>query len=518
MRHTGRSIESAANGEQSGNRHAVPAVPAWLAILVCGLLVGLPYALPLLLSLMRPGFLPRAYDLEEVYYSLRVVEASRGASLGNPYLAGHEAAAIYMPEMVERGLALAARALHVAPLNLLALSRVFFPVAIFFVLYDLSRKLGAGRRFAVLAAACAPLALGPHGFGFLRYFRTVSPASHVLLMLLAVWLLWQVRCRRSAAFVCLAGAAVGLLFYAPPYYWSFVLGALLLLVVSEKQRQTRIALLATLLLGLVLGLPYLFHAVAIKDLPAVRAALAFNLLLAPGRRPDAGCLLRFAIGMFVAGWVLLWRARLGPPARFLLPFLLLGSFLPIQSLFTNRQMQSQHWSSCLVPFCGIAAFLLLEKSRLSSEKLVLLAGLLLFSGALLSQAVAYRQWLASLPDNPDLWLDQRTPETIAWLNANTPPGSVVLARGDVSCALPVFTRNKVYWYEYAQQYAMEESEAIARRWQARSWPSAPLPLSYRADYYLGMGNRDCRLGTGSPVYENPQEATCLYAIHGGHGK
>jgi hypothetical protein len=214
----------------------------------------------------------------------------------------------------------------------------------------------------------------------------------------------------------------------------------------------------------------------------------------------------------------LWRARLGPPARFLLPFLLLGSFLPIQSLFTNRQMQSQHWSSCLVPFCGIAAFLLLEKSRLSSEKLVLLAGLLLFSGALLSQAVAYRQWLASLPDNPDLWLDQRTPETIAWLNANTPPGSVVLARGDVSCALPVFTRNKVYWYEYAQQYAMEESEAIARRWQARSWPSAPLPLSYRADYYLGMGNRDCRLGTGSPVYENPQEATCLYAIHGGHGK
>ena len=467
---------------------------------------------------MRPGFLPRAYDEEEVYYCVRVVEASRGASLGNPYLAGHEAAAIYMPEMVERGLALAARALNVAPLNLLALSRVFFPVAIFFVLYDLSRRLGAGRRFAVLAAACAPLALGPHEFRFLRYFRTVSASSHVFLMLLAVWLLWQVRCRRSAAVVCLAGAAVGLLFYTPPYYWSFVLGALVLLVVSEKQRQTRIALLATLLLGLVLGLPYLLHTMAIKDLPAVRAALAFNLLLAPGRRPDGHCVLRFAIGMLVAGWVLLWRARLGPPARFLLPFLLMGGFLPIQNLFTNRQMQSQHWSSCLVPFCGVAAFLLLEKSRLSSEKLVLLAGLLLFSGALLSQAVAYRQWRASLPDNPDWWLDQRTPETIAWLNANTPPASVVLARGDVSCALPVFTRNKVYWCLWAAQYTLEESEALARRAQARSWPSAPLPLSYRADYYLGMGNRDCRLGTGSPAYENPQEATCLYAIHGGHGK
>jgi hypothetical protein len=519
MRHTGQTIESAANGVQIGNRHAVSAYPARLAVSACGLLVGLPYALPLLLSLTSPGFLFRAYHPEEVYYSLRVVEASRGGSLGNPYLAGHEAAAIYLPEMVERGLAFAARALNVAPLNLLALSRVLFPVAIFFVLYDLSRRLGAGRRFAVLAAVCVPLALNlGREIHFLRYFRTVSPSSHVLLMLVAVRLLWQVQCRRSVAVVCLAGAAVGLLFYTPPYYWSFVLGALVLLVVSEKQRQTRIALLTALLLGLVLGLPYLFHAVAIKDLPAVRDALALNRLLMPGRWPDAGCLLRFAIGMFVAGWVLLWRARLGPPAHFLLPFLLAASFLLIQDVFTNLHMQSGHWRNCLAPFCGVAVFLLLEKSRLNPEKLFALAGLLFFIGALLSQAAGYRQWRASLPDNPGLWLDRRMPETIAWLNANTPPGAVVLSREDVSCTLPLFTHNKVYWCEYAQQYALEGSEALARRWQARSWASAPLPLTYRADYYLGIGTGGCQLGTGSPVYENPQEATCLYAIHGAHGK
>jgi len=346
----------------------------------------------------------------------------------------------------------------------------------------------------------------------------VSPFSHVLLMLLAVRLLWQVQCRRSAAVVCLAGAAVGLLFYTPLYYWSFVLGALFLLVVSEKQRQTRVALLTALVLGLVLGLPYLFHAVAIKDLPAVRDALAFNWLLIPGRGPEAGCLLRFAIGMFVTGWVWLWRARLGPPARFLLPFLLAASFLLIQDVFTNLHMQSGHWRNCLAPFCGVAVFLLLEKSSLSPEKLFALAGLLFFIGALSSQAAGYKQWRASLPDNPDLWLDRRMPETIAWLNANTPPGAVVLSGEDVSCTLPLFTHNKVYWCYFAQQYAMEESEAIARRWQAQSWASAPLPLTYRADYYLGIGNRDCRLGTGSTVYENQQEATCLYAIHGAHGK
>jgi hypothetical protein len=479
------------------------------------LLIGLLYSLPLLLSLIRPGFLLRVYAPDEFYYNLRVVEAYRGSRLGNPYLLGRESAVIWLPEMVERGLALAAHALHLAPLNLLALSRIFFPVAIFLVLYDLSRRLGASSRFALLAAASGPLAMSPANIVFLRYFRTVSSSSHVFLMLLAVRLLWQVQCRRSIVGVCLAGTAVGLLFYVPLYYWTFAMGAILLLVISEKQRETRIALLATFLLGLVLGIPYLLHTMAIKDLPAVRDALAWNWLMLPGRLPDGpSCVSLSVIGMLLSGWVWLWRARLGPAARFLLSFLLVGSFLPIQNLVTNLHMASWHWAFFVAPFGGIATFLLLEKSRLNTPKLLALAGLLLFVGALLCQTMTYRLWLAYLPEYPELWLDHHIPETIAWLNAGTPAGSVVLARETVSCALPIFTHNKVYWCEVAGQYALEDSEALARAKQAESWGATPLPLSYRADYYLGVGNQECRLRAGSPVYENQREATCLYAIHG----
>jgi len=212
--------------------------------------------------------------------------------------------------------------------------------------------------------------------------------------------------------------------------------------------------------------------------------------------------------------VWLWRARLGPAARFLLSFLLAGSLLLIQNLFTNLHMQSLHWFFFVPPFCGIATFLLLEKSRVNAPRLLVLAGLLLFVGALLCQTMTYRLWLASLPESPEFWLDRRMPETIAWLNAGTPAESVVLARDGVSCALPIFTHNKVYWCGGAAQYALEESEALARRTQAESWGATPLPFSYRADYYLGVGNQECRLRAGSPVYENRREATCLYAIRG----
>src|SRR5258708_5462951 len=149
------------------------------------------YVAPLAAWYVHSHHLLVAVYSDELLYSARVVDAYRGGSMASPFLAGHEQASDYMPQMTERAIAGAAHLLGISPLAALAAMRVILPTAIFFLLFSLARNLGIADPMAAIAGGLATLAtsqipaLSRDLPIFPRYFRTVSPAAHVALTLIA---------------------------------------------------------------------------------------------------------------------------------------------------------------------------------------------------------------------------------------------------------------------------------------------------------------------------------------------
>lgn len=476
-------------------------------------LVLLAYALPLLWVAARTGHLPNLFYEDEVIYSARVLDAYRGGPLANPYLAGHENAPRYMPEIAERTFAVLAHATGISALTILALSRVAVPVLIFACMWAAARAMGLGPRLALLAALLPELApssaaIGPH---FLRYLRLVSPGFYVLLLVMTLWLWKRAQNQPGPGTAVLAGAATGVLFYTPPYYWGFAMaGALALTLASPARRWFGIALA----MGLLVGAPALWHTFAIARLPEVQQTLHRLDLMTPGRTPDVFVLPRFA-ACLVFG-VVLWtqRRRLRANGVFLLAFLLTGTFLLIQNVVTNRHLQSYHWIECLIPVGALALGALMQHTRFSRGAFI--AIVLLAGASVTSQIGASLSREQDAARDPVRWRTElQVPATIAWLRAHT-PGSVLLAR-DYTDVLPLFLDNKFYVASYCDQHVLSDAETAARN-RGYDWdPQHPEPLAYRADYFLGFGSQ-CASSPLPVLYRNSAEATCVLDLRSTEAK
>jgi hypothetical protein len=476
--------------------------------------VLIAYALPLLLGWARSGHAPDLLFSDESIYAARVLAAYRGESLASPYLAGHDDAPRYMPEISERALALIASLTRTPPLTVLALSRVMVPLLIFFALWRLARGLDLSPPLALLAGLIAVLGLstnagGPH---FLRYLRLVSPATYALLLLIALhgWLrVWKRPSLKAALF---AGIAGGALFYAAMYYWSFAaIGAFVLALTSASSRRW---ILAALGISILIGAPALWNAAAVARIPAVQQTLHRFNLLTPGRSPDLFVLPRFvAAAVFCA---VLWtqRQRIGARATFLLAFLSPGTMLLVQNVVSNRHAQSYHWVECLIPVGGLAVAVMIEGTRWCRPALLHAAAMVIVVAGIASHAGAYFIWEDTARRDPLRWrLDRQIPATLAWLNANTPPRSILLLR-DYQNAFPMYAANKLYFAYYAGQHVLSDREFQHRRDSAEQFdPAHPAPLPYPADYYLGFGER-CAAPALPVLYRNSAEGTCVLDLRG----
>jgi len=450
------------------------------------------YSLPFVLSRLRQDPFPYVAVSDEKIYLARVADAYRGGTLRNPYLAEYQHAEQFMPELGERLLASVAHAAGVAPLRVVAVSRVLFPICIYLILWSLARALEIEPRLAMLAAMLPPLAPTISWLGapvmdalFERYFRAISPGLYVLLLALALrtmlWA-WQETSWRAAV---LAGVSLGVLFYTPPYYWSFTFLATVWLAIIARGRQ-RTAMLIPIAMALLLACPSLAGTLHRARAADVQAVLVRQELLTPGRTPDAGAPRIFLVGVLMILAVWLGRRALGATARFLLPFLCVGTFLTVQNVVTNRHLQSNHWVECLIPVWALAAVALLQlRGRAVSPTWQCSLAVILFAGAMAVQTGAFLAWERWQKESPEFWaLDARMPRTLLWLNRNTPANSVVLANPDIMDSLVLFTHNKVYWAAYADQHAIPDREVQART-KSLDWRPGHLP--FRVDFFLGTG-------------------------------
>jgi len=481
------------------------------------------YSLPFLMNRYRHGpFLNIAVDDEKIYLA-RVMDAYRGGSLGNSYLAEHQDAPRFMPELAERLVALTAHVTGLGPLLIVAISRVVFPVLTCILLWSLARGLGIGPRLAMLAAILPPLAptiswmaiINSRTTGYLRYFRAVSPAFYVVLLLFAlrlVLLAWRKPLWWTGL---LAGASFGLLIYASPiYFWSFAIGGTAWLAVQDSGR-VRATLLTSLAIALIVGLPHLLRASLQERGPDVHETLVRLDLLTPGRAPDEYVTRSLVLGVLLSAAVWLRRWRLGESGRFLFPFMCAGTLLMAQNAITNRHLQGYHWIECLIPVWSLAAVAFLQTSTESFRPVYFMALLaVLVAGAIFVQAMAYVQWEESRKEDAEFWaLDARMPRTLNWLNEHTPANSVVIAAPDVMDSLPLFTHNKVYWADYASQHVMPEWEVQARTQSLESWrPDGATHLPFRADFYLGTGPACLSPKAKLFLYRDIFEGTCVVSV------
>jgi len=421
------------------------------------LIVAAVYALPFAFAHGRIDvFYP-----DETYYAARVMDAYRGRDLRNPYLAGHEHSPKYLPELIERVLALTARVLHVPPLAVLAASRVVLAVALTIALTYFGIALGLSPGIATLAGACPALfppiltlfqtpGMGEHGF--LRLFRIVSPAAHMLLLVIALWCVYVAWKEGRWWQWIAAGIALGALAYVPIYYWAFAMLGTLILAIRRR------ALFWSLLVAAVVSLPHFIHATQVMWSPEVIETLARLRLMIPGRLPEPDVPRRLIENLIVIAALLLIRNR------FLLAFLIAGEVLLVQNAITNRQIQAFHFMHCLFVVWPLAAALVWQ--HFCGERRRFLNGAfaaLLVVSAVLVQWIAFANWEERMWERPQLYaLNRVMPETLAWLNAKTPPGSVVLAPPDVMASLPLYTHNKIYWAQYAGQYVVSDHEVAMR--------------------------------------------------------
>ena len=519
---TGAGVAGLSEATKGGQAPAGISQPLLAAVFV----VALVYALPLLISWVRGTGPLNISDYDDRIYLARILDVYRGGSLVNPYLIEHEHGPTFMPEFGERCFAGTARLLHVAPLRVVSAGIIVLPVGIFLLCFLLGRKLGLPPPYAVLAGLMLVLMpsitrilppYSPDQFGFLRYYGVgVSPASYVALLLAALVCIEHTWATRGRVWVLLAAGAVGLTFYTtPPYFWSFAWGGTLLLALSSGSEQRK-RLLAVAALSLCLGLPTLVRLLAGARPPEVQETLERLDLMTPGHLPDTLTTFLGFSTLALAAIVWHFRKQLLPAGTFLLPFLVGGGLLFFQAVVTGRRVQEFHWAHCVVPiaYITLAGMLHLWRSRLRRSWLLALATTVVFA-ATLTQAAGYFRLMQAQAANPLMWApDRAMPQTLAWINAHTPAGSVLLAKDpEEMAALVIYTQDKVYWAVFAEQHVISESEVRARMESLERWnPEHAFRLPYRADYFLGHRAECAGVPPAALLYQNPSEQTCLAAM------
>jgi hypothetical protein len=417
-----------------------------------------------------------------------------------------------MPELVEHVLARSIRATHMDPLRFIAITRVFFPAVIFLLACRLARELDLERPIALLAgflAVFAPsLSLGGYA---LRYFRVISPAAYILIVMIALVLVQRAWRSPNWYTACGAGAGVGLVFYTPVYYWSLVLLGLGLLALSSPGGARRV-LLASGALGIVLGSPSLLNSARLSADPIVRQTLLRVWVMVPGRALEPGVVPRLALGLALIALAWWFRTRHSGWAAFLLPFAVSGSFMLIQNLVTNRQIQAYHMINCLMPVAALVLAGCLQGVRARTGWIHLGIALVTVVG-LGVQISGYRSWVEHARTEPEQYaVNTAFSHTLAWLKRDTPAGSVLVWPPKMDATAPLFTSNHTYVSRYLYQYVIPSHELRARSEARKNWsPGRTFP--YRADYVVEQGARCVQWAPATTAFHDVSEDICIFQLH-----
>lgn len=381
-------------------------------------------------------------------------------SVGNAYLAEHKdkpPQQLFVSQIVLAQLTRLS-GLEVAQARILI--GAFLGLITFLAAYAVSYRI-LGSRMAGLVVAVFML------FGWYGNLmnRPISPQFIFIFWWLAIGALWELnRPDASRKQMVYAGGILGVLFYIYPYYWTWMVLFMALMVAGLwfVDRQKTFRWIGALMIGCIIGSGSLIMSLQASRLSEYSETMT-RLGMITTRFPSGfEVVLVSGLGLLASAW-LLYRRRIAQDRTMLFWIVALATSIVAvnQHLITGKNFEfSSHYDTQAVSIAVLLAFFLL---RLYPWRRLIYAWVLVialvnvwnsFYGLFsVSETTAYRQEYAPV---------------FAWLNHNAPADSVVYANSDLSYWIPVYTPHNVFSSRNAGFFLVSDAE-LERRFLAQHY-------------------------------------------------
>ena len=391
----------------------------------------------------------------ETYYAARVREVYDGdPTAASAFYGGNKDVPYLQPPLPEMTIAYPAKLLHIDPVTMFQLSRVFwgFAVAVLFFLFVLAITGNEVVSFVSTALAlfagailAAPWLLpdyfspASHGFEFLRFSRVINPQFTVSWFLIAFLCISEWLKHRKKSLIVGAGLSVIILIYSYVYAWTLALATMgfLTLWFLWKRDWKRIKDLAIFWAIALLGLiPYFIHLHATTTHPwFATSSLRMGLVISHAPVIGVWSLVFIAVAFL--------SKKVWPKKWPLLPALSLGAIVALnQHVITGSFIVPHHYHwyfiQPLASLFAVALVLTYFKTYLNKW----IAGLLVIFSLFIATV---QQW-GAYQGARDLWgrLQFAAP-VIAYIRDHAEPGDTVYASDkDILNMIPIYTSADVY--------------------------------------------------------------------------
>lgn len=406
------------------------------------------------------GVVPPFND-DELFYSARIQEVLDGyPTIGNAYLFEHKDSL----SLQFLGEYLLAQPLKIFGLSVVRgrfLYNLLLPSLSFLLAYLAFYRIIKSRFWAVIFSSFLFFGLYLNNF-----LRPVSPQLNFVFWLSQFIFLWElIKNGPLRKILVLNAVNLGLLFYIYPYYWTFYLVFLTILVgvYFIYSRELTFAIMKILAGGLILAIPYFVNSYFISRTLEYEETIT-RLGLIYSRFPSGA---RVILGAFVllVLFMLALRSKLikiDNPTLFFSGGIFAAAISMNQHLITGRNLEFSSHYRMLSIFFFIFSFAYLWKTYLgrnfSHKKLVssvlVLAALFIVAQNTYAYLNKYSTGVSSE--------DQKYALLFDWLNKNTPKDSVVYADNILSNLIPIYTNNNVFYSDNANLFLMADDEVLTR--------------------------------------------------------
>ncbi len=432
----------------------------WAAI-VCAVVFVVLLATPFICSRILLGSEFQGIESEvtddEAFYLSRIQDVIDGyPMIGNSYLAEHKNAPpqqLFVPEYVLAQLTrLTGFVVPYARIFIAALLECI----VFLLFYSVALKISESKTVALFSSLFFFFGLYPTAM-----MRPVSPQLNGIFWFFAVLALWcmldmHIMWRR----LVMASIAIGLLFYIYPYYWTWFIVFLVILIGTCWLRERRYALacLVTLAGVCIIGSGYGVLTYSASRSPEYVETMTRLGMIATRFPSGAVVLMITSISLGILLWLL--RSRVVACNRgtlFFIAAFLTSMIVVNQHIITGKNFEfSNHYTMQTISMAIFAFGFVWRHLAYKYRHYALIIGAIVTvsfvvvgSGRLLQQATTL---------SPQMAYRQDYAPVFQWLREHASNDAVVYANEDLSYWIPVYTSQNVFFSHNAGLFLVSDTE------------------------------------------------------------
>ena len=417
----------------------------------------------------------------EHFYWGRIQEVRDGhTSLGNVWFAEYKDRPYIQPPLGEIITALPGKVFGLGISDTIVLSRIIFPSLIFLSVYGFVYLLIKKKYVALIAPLGLLLADNVFSRPFilnllkgdivpyqsLGYARPVIPQISSLLFFSSLLFLWLFLTRERKIFGIISGILLGTSFYVFFYTWSLIyafMGILGLIFLFKKNWIDLKKIFLVAAVSLLVAIPYGLNTLQSMQYPEYFEATK-RMGLIESHKPTQALLIPAVLLVFLIIFPRAWKKR------YLFCLALLASPLIAlnQQIVTGKVLINDHYhwyysKPLALIFMAIIFLYLLEKAVSSGFLKKLAIGAIISAFILNGITTSFIDYFYTLGEDYDsIVYRQKYGPVLGWLDKNAKKDEVVLANGNFSVLIPIYTSLNAYDSKWVNQYLVPRQELVER--------------------------------------------------------